>query len=194
MKKGRAMNTILKGQKSTVASEVLSLRVKCNDQQFKVKIEDNLSVLKLKQKINSVWMLSLCDSQYCKGGNFPVPKIDRSVIVFNGAELDDDAMVRNCGLANGSLVTYMARVVNKKTEKTLQLTVVNAATGKTSKTTLTDPSISDVYDYAQSLVGEKRFYILVSQDGKRVGKTTALNVPSLKTVVFPVSEMRRCEV
>ena len=58
MKKGRAMNTILKGQKSTVASEALSLRVKCNDQQFKVKIEDNLSVLKLKQKINSVCVFS----------------------------------------------------------------------------------------------------------------------------------------
>ena len=41
------MNTILKGQKSTVASEALSLRVKCNDQQFKVSIEDNLSVLRL---------------------------------------------------------------------------------------------------------------------------------------------------
>lgn len=188
------MNTILKGQKSTVASEALSLRVKCNDQQFKVSIEDSLSVLKLKQKINSVCVFSLRDAQYCKGSSFPVPKIDRSVILFNGAELDDDAMVRNCGLTNGSCITYAARAVSKKTEKTLQLTVVNGATGSTSKTTLTDPSISDVYDYVQSLVGEKRYYILVSQDGKRVGKATALNVPSLKTVVFPVGERRRREV
>lgn len=41
-------------QKSRVASEALTLRVKLNDTEIKLKVEDNISVLLLKKRIVSV--------------------------------------------------------------------------------------------------------------------------------------------
>ena len=47
-----------------------------------------------------------------------------------------------------------------------------------------------MFEYVQKLVGPKRFYVLVTQDGKRFGKATAMDPAKLNLAVVPVGAGR----
>lgn len=107
------------------------------------------------------------------------------VVQFNGRELDDDARLRACGIKNNSVVTYAVRAAQKKKVK-VNMTFVNMADGSRDKKVMTDPTQEDVYEHVQKLVGAKRFYVLVTQDGKRFGKATAMDQEKLNMIILPV--------
>lgn len=111
------------------------------------------------------------------------------MVQFNGHDLDDDAQLRACGIKNNSVVTYAVRAVQKKKVK-VHMTFVNMADGTRDETDMTDPTQEDVYEHVQKLVGPKRFYALVTQDGKRFGKATAMDQKKLNMIILPVGVRR----
>lgn len=75
----------------------------------------------------------------------------------------------------------------------MRLSFVNLADGAQSATVMKDPTQDDVFEYVQKLVGPKRFYVLVTQDGKRFGKATAMDQAKLNLAVVPVGAGRAVE-